>query len=170
MLIERFPWLMEPSLISITVRTLLAIVCAGIIGYERGSHGSTAGFRTHILVCLGATLAMATGQFAAEIYGADVTRIGAQVVSGIGFLGAGSIIVTRQNHISGLTTAAGLWASACIGLAIGIGFYEAAVVGTAAVFFTEKVLKRVSRKLTANAFGNGSTEDSESEDDYDLNE
>ena len=151
MLVERFPWLFEPSLLTITIRTLLAIVCAGIIGFERGSHGSIAGFRTHILVCLGATLAMATGQFAAVFYSIDVTRIGAQVVSGIGFLGAGSIIVTRPNHISGLTTAAGLWASACIGLAIGIGFYEAAIVGTAGVYFTEHVLKRVSRKIRDNA-------------------
>ena len=91
---------------------------------------------------------MSTGQFTSLAIGnTDITRIGAQVVSGIGFLGAGSIIVTRNNHISGLTTAAGLWASACIGLAIGVGFYEGAIVGTIAVYFTERFLRRWSKSI-----------------------
>lgn len=82
-------------------------------------------------------------------YSADITRIGAQVVSGIGFLGAGSIIVNKH-RITGLTTAAGLWASACIGLAIGVGFYEGAIVGTVFVYFTERVLKNFTKVVRKN--------------------
>lgn len=150
MLIERFPWLLEPTLITMIIRTLLAIICAGIIGYDRNVHGASAGLRTHILVCVGSMLAMSTGQFAGILYeGVDASRIGASVVSGIGFLGAGSIIITRQNHIQGLTTAAGLWAAGCIGLALGISFYEAAIVGTIAVYFTERALRRVSKRISA---------------------
>ena len=79
-------------------------------------------------------------------YGGDASRIGAQVVSGIGFLVAGTIIV-HKGHISGLTTAAGLWASACIGLAIGTGFYEAAIVGTLAVYFVERGMRNLSKNI-----------------------
>ncbi len=146
MISDMFPILAEPNFIALLVRTLLVIVCAGIIGYDRDARGAAAGFRTHILVCMGAMIAMSTGQFAALHYTADVTRIGAQVVSGIGFLGAGSIIVNKR-HIMGLTTAAGLWASACIGLAIGIGFYEGAIIGTIFVWFTERVLRGVSKNI-----------------------
>ena len=146
MISEQIPILAQPNIIALLVRTVLVIICAGIIGYDRDAHGAAAGFRTHILVCMGAMIAMSTGQFAAMYYTIDVTRIGAQVVSGIGFLGAGSIIVNKR-HITGLTTAAGLWASACIGLALGIGFYEGAVIGTIAVWFTERVLRGVSRSI-----------------------
>ena len=146
MLADKFPWLMELNILSMLVRTILALLCAGLIGYDRDAHGSAAGLRTHILVCLGAMIAMCTGVFTALHYGGDPSRIGAQVVSGIGFLGAGTIIVNR-GHISGLTTAAGLWASACIGLAIGTGFYEAAVLGTIAVLFVERGLREVSKNI-----------------------
>lgn len=148
MLIDKFPWLLQPSLITILIRTVLAVICGGAIGYDRNLRGASAGLRTHILVCTGSMLAMTVGQFAAIYYTTvDPTRIGAQVVSGLGFLGAGSIIVTRDNHVSGLTTAAGLWASACIGLALGIGFYEGALVGAAVVYFAERILKKVSKRL-----------------------
>lgn len=146
MLVDRFPWLLEPNLLTLVIRTLLALLCAGIIGYDRDSQGSAAGIRTHILVCIGAMIAMCTGEFVSMYYSADAERIGAQVVSGIGFLGAGTIMVNR-GHIKGLTTAAGLWASACIGLAIGTGFYEAAIVGTFAVFFVERGLKRFKKRF-----------------------
>lgn len=146
MITDYIPFLQQPNIITLLIRTLLAIVCAGIIGYDRDAHGAPAGFRTHILVCLGAMIAMSTGQYAAMYYTTDIQRIGAQVVSGIGFLGAGSIIVNKR-HITGLTTAAGLWASACIGLAIGIGFYEGAIVGTAAVYFTERALRGISKNI-----------------------
>ena len=146
MLTDIFPFLLHPNIITMLVRVLLVTVCAGIIGWDRNAHGAPAGLRTHILVCLGAMLAMSTGQYAALYYSNDVTRIGAQVVSGIGFLGAGSIIVNKRG-VTGLTTAAGLWASAAIGLAIGIGFYEGAVIGTIAVWFTERALRGVSKNL-----------------------
>lgn len=146
MITDYFPFLSEPNIITLIVRTLLVLICAGIIGYDRNAHGAAAGLRTHILVCLGAMIAMSTGQYAAMHYTADVTRIGAQVVSGIGFLGAGTIIVNKR-HITGLTTAAGLWAAACIGLAIGIGFYEGAIIGTIAVYFTERVMRRFSKSI-----------------------
>ena len=146
MLVDKYPWLLEPSLLTIFIRALLALICAGLIGYDRNAHGSAAGIRTHVLVCMGAMLAMCTGEFVSLYYGGDAQRIGAQVVSGIGFLGAGTIIVHR-GHISGLTTAAGLWASACIGLAIGTGFYEAAIVGTLAVFFVERGMRNLSKNI-----------------------
>ena len=146
MLVDKFPWLLEPNLLTLIIRTLLAIICAGVIGFERDAHGSAAGLRTHILVCLGAMIAMSTGVFAATHFSGDASRIGAQVVSGIGFLGAGTIMVNR-GHIKGLTTAAGLWTSACIGLAIGTGFYEAAIVGSIAVLIVERWLKRLKKRI-----------------------
>ena len=149
MLEDNYPWLLEPNLLTMIIRTLLALLCAGVIGYERDAHGSAAGLRTHILVCIGAMIAMSTGVFAATHFSGDVSRIGAQVVSGIGFLGAGTIMVNR-GHIKGLTTAAGLWTSACIGLAIGIGFYEAAIVGTVSVFFVERGLKSIKKRFMQN--------------------
>ncbi len=113
------------QLISGLVRLALAAFCGALIGFERERRRRPAGLRTHMLVCLGAALVMITGEQinGALSSGGDVTRMGAQVVSGIGFLGAGTIIVDRQNRIRGLTTAAGLWTSACIGLAIGAGYY-----------------------------------------------
>lgn len=122
--------LRELNLISILLRVLLAIIAGGIIGLERGMKNRAAGFRTYILVCLGACSVMMTNQYVHQVFGTgDPVRMGAQVISGIGFLGAGTIIVTSRNQIKGLTTAAGLWACACVGLAAGIGFYEVAVIG-----------------------------------------
>ena len=146
MIVDKFPWLLEPNLLTLIIRTLMAIICAGVIGFERDAHGSAAGLRTHILVCLGAMIAMSTGVFAATHFSGDASRIGAQVVSGIGFLGAGTIMVNR-GHIKGLTTAAGLWTSACIGLAIGTGFYEAAIVGSVAVLIVERWLKNLKKRI-----------------------
>ena len=116
------------SIFSITFRLLTATLAGGIIGLERGANRHPAGFRTHILVCLGATLAMLTNQYIIEILGipSDPARLGAQVITGVGFLGVGTIFVTGRSKIKGLTTAAGLWASASLGLAIGIGFYSGA--------------------------------------------
>lgn len=133
--------LRELTVIGIVVRILVAVVLGGIIGMERGMKNRPAGLRTYMLVCVGACVVMMINQYTYQIYGTgDPVRLGAQVVSGIGFLGAGTIIVTSHNQIKGLTTAAGLWASACIGLAIGIGLYEVAVVGGAAVFLSLTVL------------------------------
>ncbi len=129
-------YLRQINTASIILRLTLATVCAGIIGLERGRKKRPAGFRTHILVCIGATLIMITGQYMRDILhlGDDVSRMGAQVISGIGFLGAGTIIVVGRNQVKGLTTAAGLWACACMGLAIGIGFYEGAIISCIFLF------------------------------------
>ncbi len=111
-------------------RMLLALIVGGIIGMERGRQGRAAGMRTHILVCLGATLTAMTGMYAFEIIGVgnDPLRISAQVISGIGFLGVGTILIKGRFQITGLTTAAGIWCAATIGIALGIGYYEGALV------------------------------------------
>lgn len=137
---------------SIILRLVMAIICGGIIGFERGRVGRPAGLRTHILVCLGSALATLTNQYVFETYGvSDPTRLGAQVISGIGFLGAGTIIVTGRHQVKGLTTAAGLWATACMGLAIGIGFYKAAVVGCVLIFFSTVVLHRLDNNMLSKS-------------------
>ena len=140
--------LREITLISVAVRIAAAIIIGGLIGLERGLKNRPAGLRTYMVVCLGACLIMLTNQY---IYQATATgdpvRMGAQVISGIGFLGAGTIIVTRRNQIKGLTTAAGLWAAAGVGLAIGIGFYEAALIGGLAIFVVMTVLQKMDNKM-----------------------
>lgn len=133
--------LRELTMTGIVVRILVAIILGGIIGLERGMKNRPAGLRTYMLVCLGACVVMLINQYTYQVYGGgDPVRLGAQVISGIGFLGAGTIIVTSHNQIKGLTTAAGLWASACIGLAIGIGLYEVALVGGLAIYVVLTVL------------------------------
>ncbi len=120
---------------AIVFRIFFSLVLGGILGLERGLKNRPAGLRTYILVCMGSCIVMMTNQYVYQVYDTgDPVRMAAQVISGIGFLGAGTIIVTRRNQIKGLTTAAGLWASACIGLSIGIGLYEVAVVGGIAIF------------------------------------
>lgn len=120
---------------AVIVRILAAIIAGGLIGLERGAKNRPAGLRTYMLVCVGACLIMLTNQYIYQFTGAgDPMRMGAQVVSGIGFLGAGTIVVTRHNQIKGLTTAAGLWASAGVGLAFGIGFYEAAITTAIGIY------------------------------------
>lgn len=134
------------GLFSVALRLILAVLFGGVIGLERGATKHPAGFRTHILLCLGATLAMLTNQFVYETmtHIADPTRMGAQVITGVGFLGVGTILVTGGGQkIKGLTTAAGLWASACIGLALGIGFYSGAIIAGLLVFTSLKFLKRI---------------------------
>jgi putative Mg2+ transporter-C (MgtC) family protein len=129
--------LQDITVLSTFVRLLLAVILGGIIGIERGSKSRPAGFRTHILVCVGSCLAMLTNQFVFETMTelADPTRLGAQVITGVGFLGVGTILVTGRHKIKGLTTAAGLWASACMGLAIGIGYYIGAILAGILIFF-----------------------------------
>ena len=132
------------TLLSICVRLCLCVLCGGVIGLEREFKRRPAGFRTHILVCLGAAMTTLTGEFLLLYmhYETDMGRLGAQVVAGIGFLGAGTII-TRRERVSGLTTAAGLWTSAVVGLAIGAGFYEGAFLATVLVEAAELVFSRV---------------------------
>ncbi len=120
---------------AVVSRIVFSLVLGGILGLERGLKNRPAGLRTYILVCMGSCIVMMTNQYVYQVYDTgDPVRMAAQVISGIGFLGAGTIIVTRRNQIKGLTTAAGLWASACVGLSIGIGRYEVAVIGGMAIF------------------------------------
>jgi len=145
----------EVGAVSIIVRLILAVIMGGIIGLERGIKGRAAGMRTYMLVAIGSALVMITSQYLAQgHYNLDVSRMGAQVISGIGFLGAGTIIITRDRQVRGLTTAAGLWASATMGLAIGVGFYLGAIIGMFFILFTtgfmhsfDNVLLRRSRAM-----------------------
>ena len=140
--------LREVTYLAVTVRIFTAVLIGGILGLERGMKNRPAGLRTYMLVCVGACVIMLTNQFIYQTVGSgDPVRMGAQVVSGIGFLGAGTIIVTRRNQIKGLTTAAGLWSAAGVGLALGIGFYEAAIAGTVAVFFVMTLLQKMDNRL-----------------------
>ncbi len=151
------------SLQEILIRILMAIIIGGMIGYERGHSNRPAGFRTHILVCLGAAIVSLTqdqlrinllnlaetNYSAAQLLRTDLGRIGAQVVSGIGFLGAGTIM-RDKGVIGGLTTAASIWATGCIGLGIGWGFYYLAVPSGVAILIVLVTLKKVERSLIDN--------------------
>lgn len=134
--------------LSMALRLIMATVIGGAIGLERGRHGRAAGMRTHMVVCLGSSVCAVLGMYVVERLGftADPMRVGAQVISGVGFLGAGTILVRRNSQIVGLTTAAGLWATATIGLVVGAGYFEAAVVATVLVLFANLVLPLTERK------------------------
>ena len=121
------------------VRLVLAVICGGLIGLERERKRRPAGFRTHILICLGAAMTTLTGQYLALNLGenTDVARLGAQVIAGVGFIGAGTIIVTKRRQVKGLTTAAGLWTSAIVGLCCGAGFFEGAALTTIIILMVE---------------------------------
>lgn len=146
------------------VKLFLAVFLGGMIGLERGHKHRAAGSRTYMIVCLGATLTVLISQYdswlvtevwhdISEMLGrkVDVTRYAEKVIGGIGFLGAGTIIVTGRQEVKGLTTAAGLWTSACMGLAIGSGFYECAILGFVLILFTTVVLEKVSAWVVSKA-------------------
>ena len=140
--------LREVTPISVALRIVVAVIVGGLIGLERGLKNRPAGLRTYMVVCIGACLIMLTNQYIYQVTATgDPVRMGAQVISGIGFLGAGTIIVTRRNQIKGLTTAAGLWAAAGVGLAVGIGFYEAAIIGALAIFVVMTLLQKMDNKM-----------------------
>lgn len=137
------------SLTAMVLRIVLSMICGGVIGLERGKADQPAGMRTYMLVSLGACIVMITGEFVFYKYNTgDPARLGAQVISGIGFLGAGSIVISGKMKIRGLTTAAGLWTSACIGLVIGIGFFECGIAATVAVYIIIGVFKRIEDRIT----------------------
>lgn len=135
-------------MMEIMLRLLVAGLLGGVIGYEREHTNRPAGFRTHILVCVGAALVMVTSEFIYQKYSSisniDPARLGAQVISGIGFLGAGTIIRDGFN-VRGLTTAASLWAVSCVGIATGIGFYSGAIAATILIFLTLITLKKAEK-------------------------
>ena len=142
----------EVTYLAVGLRVLVSIIIGGLIGLERGMKNRPAGMRTYMTVCLGACLVMLTNQYIFQVYGTgDPVRMAAQVVSGLGFLGAGTIVVTRRSQIKGLTTAAGLWTSAAVGLALGIGFYEAALAGGIGVFFVMTVMQGLDSRVHSKA-------------------
>ncbi len=144
--------LRDLNLISISFRVFLAILLGGLSGLERGLKNRPAGLRTYMLVSLGACIVSITNVYIYEVYAiSDPVRMPAQVISGIGFLGAGTIIVTRRNQIKGLTTAAGLWTSATIGIAIGIGFYEVVILAQLMMFLILSILHRFDNKIHRRA-------------------
>lgn len=162
-MLEQLDYLRELNTISVLLRLVLAMLFGGLIGLERERKRRPAGFRTYMLVCLGAALTMILSQYeyvmintrwaeiAAEVgMQTDVSRFGAQVINGIGFLGAGTIIVTGRQEVKGLTTAAGLWASACMGLAIGAGFYECVLLGFILIFLSIRLLPFVENFIVEN--------------------
>lgn len=143
------------------VKLLLAVFCGGILGIERTRKRRAAGVRTYSMVCLGATVVMMIGISIFNLTGiGDPARLGAQVISGIGFIGAGAIIVTGYHEIKGLTTAAGIWAAACLGLAIGAGYYQVAVLSCLLLYsimhfgaiFQDKLLMNIKRLRIYAAF------------------
>lgn len=163
-LISLFDPIRGVSITALLLKILLSVFFGGLIGLERGHKHRAAGSRTYMIVCLGAALTMILSQYETEMMNTmwkavsemmnkhvDVSRYSAKVISGIGFLGAGTIIVTGRQEIKGLTTAAGLWASACMGLAIGSGFYECAILGFLLILFTTIVLDKVSAWIVSNA-------------------
>lgn len=135
-------WAGDITIGSVILRLFLAIGLSFLIGIERSTRNHAAGVRTYVLVTVGSCIAMLTNQFIFETFGSgDASRLGAQVISGIGFLGAGAIMVTSRSQIKGLTTAAGMWACACMGLSCGVGFYTLAIIGAVTIFLVLTVLQ-----------------------------
>lgn len=163
MLISVLDPLRELTAVSVLLRLALAMLFGGTIGLERGRKHRAAGFRTYMLVCMGSALTGILSQYlfimcktawAAEAAlvgrSVDVSRIGAKVYSGIGFLSAGTILVTGKKEVKGLTTAAGLWVSACMGIAIGAGFYECVLISFALILLCMQVLPTVENRIVEN--------------------
>ena len=142
-------FLRQPDLLGMTVRVLLALVCGGAIGIERTGKRRPAGFRTHILICLGAAMTTATSQYLYIVmhYPISVSRMGAQVIAGVSFIGAGAIMMTKWQRVRGLTTAAGLWVVAIVGLCCGTAFYEGAIYATVLVLLAEVVFSKLEYRL-----------------------
>lgn len=152
-MLSLFDSLRDVTLASVSARMLLAVLCGGIIGIEREYKRRPAGFRTHILICLGAAMTTLTSQYLylTMHYFTDIGRLGAQVVAGIGFIGAGTIIVTRRRRVKGLTTAAGLWAAAIVGLSLGAGFYEGALYATFLILAAELIFSKLEYRVLYHA-------------------
>lgn len=140
----------ELNTITIILRLVLAITIGGVVGIEREIDNKFAGLRTHMLVSLGAAAVMITNQYIYEVFpdaNVDISRLGAQVISGIGFLGAGTILVTTGNQVSGLTTAAGVWVTGILGLSAGIGAYQLAIIATISTLFVTIFLKPIKKRI-----------------------
>lgn len=149
--ITQMDWM---SIGSIFLRMGLAAIIGAAIGIDRVKKKRPAGIKTHALLCMGSALVMLTGEYLVSIYGfqTDVARLAAQVVSGVGFLGAGTIMVTGRSQVKGLTTAAGLWFSATLGLAIGAGFYSGAFISTFFMYLVIRVFSIYDLYLQKRSF------------------
>ena len=139
-----FDFAREMTLLGVAVRMVAAVICGGLVGLEREFKRRPAGFRTHILICLGSSVTILTNLYLYQVMHmyTDISRMGAQAIAGIGFIGAGTIIVTGRKRVKGLTTAAGLWAMSVIGLVCGAGYLELAFFSTAMVLLAEIVLSK----------------------------
>lgn len=138
------------STVSVMMRLILAMVVGMVVGMEREIRNRGAGIKTHVLVCTGAALAMIVGEYVSSRFpgsDSDLTRLGAQVISGVGFLGVGTIVVTGHNEVKGLSTAAGLWACAITGLAAGIGYLQGTLLSLGVILFTFAVLSKIDDNL-----------------------
>ncbi len=144
-----FDFFRDMDMLGVTARLVLAAICGGVIGIEREAKRRPAGFRTHILICMGAAITILTNLYLYQVMHlyTDISRLGAQVIAGIGFVGAGTIIVTGKQRVKGLTTAAGLWTCSIIGLACGAGYAECAIFTTLLVLFAEFVLVRIEYRF-----------------------
>ena len=144
-----FDFFREMDLLAVVSRLVLAMICGGLIGIEREIKRRPAGFRTHILICMGSAITILTNLYLYQVMHlfTDISRMGAQVIAGIGFVGAGTIIVTGRQRVKGLTTAAGLWTSSIIGLACGAGYAECAIFTTLMVLFAELILAKLEYRF-----------------------
>ncbi len=148
MITQNISMLNDLTPVSFIVRIVLAALLGGLMGFEREQKQRPAGFRTYVIVCIGSTLACITGIYLFKyVGGSDPARIPAQVISGIGFLGAGTILVTRNSHVKGLTTAAGLWCAATIGIAVGCGLYLGAIFTSLIIVSSLKFLSFVDKSI-----------------------
>ena len=163
-MLDWLEYLRQLNIWSMMLRVLCAMAAGGLVGFEREKKGRPAGFRTYMLVALGAALTIMLSQYLNLMFEGpwkeisdslgiktDVSRLGAQVINGVGFLGAGTIIVTGRREVKGLTTAAGLWASACMGLAIGAGFYECMLISFLLIVMSMKFLPYIENLIMSKA-------------------
>ena len=136
------------NFVSLLLRFLCAFLCGAIIGFEREKKGKFAGLKTHVLICVAAAMTTATSQYMVVVLKqyTDIARFGAGVASGLGFLGAGTIILTQKRRVRGLTTAAGIWACGIIGLCAGAGFFEGAIITTILIVFNATVVSKLEKK------------------------
>ena len=159
-----FTYLRQLNLASMMLRIFLAMLMGGLIGLDRERKNRPAGFRTYMLVALAAASTQILSQYldlmldtqwadAFAVVGrrTDVVRLGARIVSGVGFIGIGTILLTERQEVKGLTTASCLWASACMGLAIGAGFYECVIVGTILIVLVMELFPLVDDNILATS-------------------
>ena len=140
-----FDFVRQMSFFAVVVRMLTAALCGALVGLERELKRRPAGFRTHMLICVGASVTVLTNLYLYQVMHleTDISRMGAQVIAGISFIGAGTIIVSKHRRVKGLTTAAGLWTVGIIGLVCGAGYLELAIFATAMVLLAEIFLSRL---------------------------